>query len=270
MTSQDWLAYFRQNREHRLPVSWHEGVHVRPALRAPLAGSLARFQLGESSDGARLRAAVWRLVERTGDKDYGAAIELFIAEEQEHGRLLGRALDLMEAPRLRGHWSDWLFRRCRHLLGYDEEIVVLLMAETVTLKYYGIIRTCGGDLVLEAVCSQILYDEKFHVRFHCEYLHRALGRREIEREAAWWVLTGLFAGASAVVAWDHRQAFRALGGSSREFLRDSWQNFRAARRAIFSGLPFEWDMAGGPATELLRGVWSPVIELGRFAVCRRD
>lgn len=270
MTSQDWLAYFRQNREHRRPVAWHEGVHVRPALRAPLARSLARFQLGESSDGAKLRAAVWRLVERTGDVDYGAAIELFIAEEQEHGRLLGRVLDLMETPRLRGHWSDWLFRRCRHLLGFHEEIVVLLMAEIVALKYYNAIRLGACDRTLETICTQILYDEKFHVRFHCEYLHRALPGRQFLREAAWWGVTGLFAGASLVVAWDHRHAFRALGESPGEFLRDSWRNFRAARRAIFSGLPFEWDMAVGPAPALLRGVWSPVIELGRFAVCRRN
>ena len=136
------------------------------------------------------------------------------------------------------------------------------------------IRAGCGTATLETVCTQILYDEKFHVRFHCEYLHRALAqnaRREIAREAAWWALTGLFAGASLVVAWDHRHAFRALGGSANEFLRDSWRNFAAVRRAIMTGEPFEWSEADGkPLSPAVPAPWSPVVQLGRFALCRRD
>src|SRR5437867_1207064 len=127
MTSTEWLAYFRQNRLDRLPVAWDEPVAVTAPARAALERSVARFQLGESSDGRRLRRRVWRLAGRTGDIAYAQAIELFIGEEQEHSRLLGRMLERLQAPRLRRHWSDWLFRRGRHLLGFYEEIGVLLM-----------------------------------------------------------------------------------------------------------------------------------------------
>src|SRR5437879_6451996 len=134
MNSQEWLAYFRQNRHDRMPVAWDEPVCVPAAAYAALTQSLARFQLGESSDGWRLRCGVWRLAARSGDIAYAQAIELIIGEEQEHSRLLGRMLERLRAPRLRRHWSDWLFRRGRHLLGVYEELGVLLMAEMVALK----------------------------------------------------------------------------------------------------------------------------------------
>ncbi len=82
MNSMEWLAYFRQNRLDRMPVAWDVPVGVPAAVRGALAKSLARFQLGESSDGLRLG----RLVRRAGDDAYAHAIELFIGEEQEHAR----------------------------------------------------------------------------------------------------------------------------------------------------------------------------------------
>ena len=246
MNSADWLAYFRQNKLDRAQVPWHEGVAVCRHVRGPLARSLARFQLGESSDGRRLRAAARRLADRTRDGDYEKAIELFIGEEQEHARLLGEVLSRMRAPMLQRHWSDWLFRRCRHGLGFYQEISVLLMAEIVALKYYSVVRRGAENGVIEKVCDQILYDEKFHVRFHCEYLHRALANRPgWLRRACWCALTAMFAGASTVVAWDHRHALETLGASPEEFLSESWLNFAAARQSIFTGEAFVWSAAAG-------------------------
>jgi len=236
MNSQEWRAYYEQNRRDRLPVAWDEPVRVTAETRGPLTQSVARFQLGESSDGRRLRRLAWR----TGDAAYAASIELFIGEEQEHARLLEKVLNRLEASRLKRHWSDWLFRRCRHLLGFYEELAVLLMAEIVALKYYSVLWNGTSDLVLRRVCEQILHDEKFHVRFHCEYLHRKLARSP--RLAA-VVLTAMFAGASAVVAWDHRDALAALGSSGEDFLDESWRNFAAVRQAIMTGEAFVWSRA---------------------------
>ena len=60
---------------------------------------------------------------------YREALDFFIAEEQEHARLMGEVLDRMNAPRLRWHWSDWAFERVRRLLGLRMEVMVLLVAE---------------------------------------------------------------------------------------------------------------------------------------------
>ena len=258
MSSTEWLSYFQQNQFDRMPITWHEGVHVCRHLRRPLASSLARFQLGESSDGSRLLAAASRVAAKTGDGDYRDAIVLFIAEEQEHSRLLARLLEQMQWPRLRCHWTDKWFRRCRHLLGLYEEISVLLMAEIVALKYYSVVRHGAGDELTARVCEQILHDEKFHIRFHCEYLYCALKERPALVRAGCWCGLGLmFAAANTLVACNHRTALVALGCSSREFLRDSWANFVAARCAIHSGEAFAWSDAGPqvapqPATPLLQ------------------
>jgi hypothetical protein len=223
------------NQHDRFRIPWEAPAIPPVAGRAAILRSLACFQLGESSDGRHLRRLAWG----TGDALYAEAIELFIAEEQEHARLLGNILDRFAAPRLHRHWTHWLFRHCRHVLGFRAEIVVLLMAEIAGMKYYGAVREGVEDAATRRVCEQMLYDEEFHVRFHCEYLHRWLaGRSRPARWLVWWGLTWLFAGASTVVAWDHRDALIAMGGTSKEFLEASWLDFLAARRSIFAGQPF--------------------------------
>lgn len=240
LTTSEWGDYFAQNRQDPLPVAWDEPVVMPATARAVIGRSLARFQLGESSEGRQLRAGA----RRTGDPAYAAAIDLFIREEQDHARLLGVVLDRWGIARLRRHWSDWLFRRCRHALGFQGEIAVLLMAEIVALKYYSLVRQGTNDAAVRAVCDQILHDEKFHVRFHCEMWHRRIAPwpRWAQRLVA-RLLTVLFAGASGVVAWDHRAALVALGGSAENFLEESWANFAAARQAIVTGQSFVWSRA---------------------------
>ena len=76
----NWLDYFKQNKADRHPVPWRRKLKVEPKLRRPLIRSLKRFQVGESRDGKHLKACA----RQTGDKEYMAAIDLFVAEEQEH------------------------------------------------------------------------------------------------------------------------------------------------------------------------------------------
>jgi hypothetical protein len=237
MNSAEWLAYFRQNRHDRLPVVWEPRLPVGEELRAVLGRSLAKFQLGESSAGNHLRAAA----ARTGDLDYAAAIELFIAEEADHARLLARVLELLETPKLRRHWTDTWCRRARRVAGLHSELAVLLAAEVILLRYYGAVRRGVRQPAIEAVCSQILHDQKFHVRFHCESLHRQLAAHRLARGLFCYALTAVFALGSVVVAWDHRRALAAVGCPAEEFLAGAWRNFRAARDAVYFGRPFTLD-----------------------------
>jgi hypothetical protein len=255
MTSSEWHAYFRQNRLDRLPIAWDEPVNLDPAVRAPVACSLARFQLGKSSDGARLQRAAYRHVQRHGGGAEAETIALLIREEQDQARLLGQLLERLGAPPLRHHWSDWLFRHARHWSGLSERLSVLLMGEIVGLKYYSIVRNGTPDPVLQRVCDQILHDEKFHVRFHCEYLHHRLTQHpRLFQRSVWWGLTAMFAVTNAIVAWDHQDALVALGSSADEFIDDSWRTFAAARQTICSGEAFVWSRAlgrGEPAAPAL-------------------
>ena len=84
----DWSKYFEHNRKHRREIPWEQGVHVPAPLRSDLIRSLQRFQLGESGDGFFLRRNA------SGQPmAYREALDFFIAEEQEHARLMGEVLD---------------------------------------------------------------------------------------------------------------------------------------------------------------------------------
>src|SRR3954468_17208598 len=118
--AKDWLHYFRGNTLQRMSIPWEHGIRVEPELRGPLLRSLQRFQVGEKGDGLHLlRAAA-----RTNNPDYQAAIGLFIKEEQEHSRLLAKAIEGMGGSLLRSHWSNTCFVLLRRLLGLHMELFV--------------------------------------------------------------------------------------------------------------------------------------------------
>ncbi|OEV25973.1 hypothetical protein AN219_25485, partial [Streptomyces nanshensis] len=65
--------------------------------------------------------------DQAGDPDYGQAVRLFIAEEQNHARLLARLLTAGGVATLPGHWSDVVFVRLRRLLGLRTELLMLMI-----------------------------------------------------------------------------------------------------------------------------------------------
>lgn len=107
-----WLDYFEARHGRELDVPTATPFEERPGRKA-VARSLARFELGESGDGERLR----RLAAQTGDAAYSRAIELFVAEEEQHARWLGILRERFGGQRLTYHWSDSAFVVLRHLGG---------------------------------------------------------------------------------------------------------------------------------------------------------
>src|SRR5262249_10311893 len=107
---------------------------------------------------------------KTGDTAYVTALGLFIAEEQRHGRDLGRFLDLAGIDRLRSTFADAIFRWLRHLAGLQLSIVVLLTAEIIAMVYYAALRDATRSILLRRLCDQILRDEVEHLRFQGERL----------------------------------------------------------------------------------------------------
>ncbi len=177
----DWLGYFHLNAEKRREIPWREGVRVAPPIRAELVRSLQRFQLGESGDG------IWLRRNASGEPvEYRHAQDLFIKEEQEHARLMGRVLDLLNAPRLRWHWTDWCFERVRRLLGLKLEVLVLLVAEMIAKRYFRALREGVDDVLVWLDHGKLL---------------RACG---VRAEGFWWdcglifdeVSAGVFGGAA--------------------------------------------------------------------------
>src|SRR5262249_9878366 len=155
-TTADWLTYFRENAGRCRPIPWHRGAEATPAQLEAITRSLQAWQLGETSDGRHLRAASARYAARVGDLEYVALIDLFIGEEQRHGELLGRYLDLAGCGRIRTNWGDSLFRAVRYCIA-DIEVwtTPVVMVETLAMIYYNACRRATNSQVLCTICTQI-------------------------------------------------------------------------------------------------------------------
>jgi hypothetical protein len=245
LTGAEWLAHFRANAERPRPIPWIRGAGVSLAELAAVARSLQAWQLGETSDGRHLRAAAVRYAERFADPGYVAAVDLFIGEEQRHGELLGRFLDLAGVGRVTADWGDRLFRAARYCLTDMEAWTTpVVMVETLALVYYNAVRRATGSAVLRAVCGQILADEVPHLRFQCERLATlfrgrprwALGLTMLGQRLCFLVIV--------LLVWvGHRRALRAGGYRWRHYWRAAWDRMNAAWR-LMDPRRYDWAQAG--------------------------
>jgi hypothetical protein len=235
----DWLRYFRHNKEHRLEIPWDCPICPVPRWRASLIRSLQRFQVGESGEGRHLR----HQAASTQDAVYQECIDLFIKEEQEHARLMGKCLRLLGAPLLQRHWSDACFILLRRLFGLEEELLVLLIPEMIAQTYFRALHEAMSDPVLKTVFAQILHDENGHVAFHVAFLKGCFSQSSLARRmamrVAWRIL---FRGACLVVTADHYGALRGTGTSPAKFWWDCGLIFDQVSAAVFSGAPaLRWE-----------------------------
>jgi len=237
----DWLAYFLRNRARRPPLR-PGTIQVDPALRGRLVRSLQRFQVGEQGDGCYLRHAA----RAAGDARYAATVDLFIAEEQGHARLLAGLLRALGAPVLRRHWSDQCFIWLRHRGGLYGELLVLMAAELIGAYVYELIHGATADPRLRATMAHILADEAGHVAFHCDALRRGPG--SLPPLARYGVRLGwrlLYRGACLVVLLDQWPLLRAVGVGPLPYWRATGERFDAAEQRVFS--------PGAPVIPLLAG-----------------
>ncbi|MFF7875772.1 ferritin-like domain-containing protein [Streptomyces californicus] len=203
----DWIRDFETARRERAgqgDPDWRTGVPLHPAIRR----SVQRFQVGEDGDGAELITKA----EASGDAEYASAVRMFVAEERNHARLLALLLASGDAPTIASHWSDRIFVTLRRALGLRLELLVLMIAEMVALRYYRALRDGGEDALTREVAGRVLADEEWHVPFHCHRLRRAL--RPLPAPARVLVTSGwraALAVACLVVAVDHGPALRRLG-----------------------------------------------------------
>jgi hypothetical protein len=203
------VVEFRAEAQRRAEIGdpeWTVGARVHPAV----VKSVQRFQVGEAGDGANL------IAKAAGEGDYSAAVRLFVAEEQNHARMLALLLEAANAPTIARHWSDVVFVRLRRALGLRLELLVLMVAEVIALGYYRLLRDGTDDPLVTEVAGRILADEERHVPFHCRRLRKAFPARTRPVVFAVWRI--LLFGASVVVAFDHGPALRVFGTTRRGFV----------------------------------------------------
>jgi hypothetical protein len=232
-TSAAWVEYYEANARQEPELPWERGAELTDRERELIGPSLAEFQLGESSEGANLKARAAAHAAKHGEPAYAEAMLLFIGEEHNHSRLLGRYLNLAGVPLQSTCWADSVFRSLRRIAGLEAAICVLLVAETIALSYYAAVRVATGALLLRRICAKLLRDEVQHVRFHAERLAHVRRPRGAWRNALAVAMHKLlFGGTLLVVWWGHGTVYRAAGASFRMFWRRAWRDFRNVLRAM--------------------------------------
>jgi hypothetical protein len=220
MNSRDWLNYYQSNKENRPEPKWNLPSPLPRGLQDLLARSLSHFQLGETGEGKFLIAQAQ--IEVPEDPIYHEALRLFVAEEQEHARLLERLVQRFGGTIIRQHWTHGLFRLVRHALGFKFEIQLLVIAELVGTAYYRLLHLRTRDPVVEEMCALILNDEARHVEFHADWLGAYLSRLLPMEMALWRAQFQFLFTAAACVAWlDHRTALSVCGLRRPEFFAEA-------------------------------------------------
>jgi hypothetical protein len=145
------------------------------------------------------------------DPDYVAALALFVAEEQEHARLLEGLVAHFGGTLVTSHWTHRCFRSLRRALGVTFEIQTLVIAEIIGTAYYRLLRSTG-DTLLRQVCELMLRDEAPHLRFHADRVVVSQLRWSPLRRALWTAQFRVLFRAAVTAAWiDHRSALLAVG-----------------------------------------------------------
>jgi hypothetical protein len=208
----EWREYFARNARRPLPPVGDRAdidAALPAASVAALAGSLARFQIGETGEG-RIVGEIGR--SRLGgiDGDYRRAVALFVKEEGRHARVLAAAVRMLGGRLLATTWTRGLFVVARRLAGVRFKLLVLLAAEVIGIGFYGALAAHLPPGALSAALEQIAADEQAHLLFHRDFFRVQAGRgwrRALFR--IWWGLIGH--AAALVVLLDHRRTLRALG-----------------------------------------------------------
>jgi hypothetical protein len=131
------------------------------------------------------RTSQFARASRGGNEGYAAAVRVFIAEEQNHARLLAALVVAANAPAITSHRSDAGFVRLRRALGVRLELMVLFVAGFIALGYCRALRDGVGEPLAAEAAGRILADEERHVRFHSQQLRLEFAAVPRRRGVRW-------------------------------------------------------------------------------------
>jgi hypothetical protein len=238
MFGSTWLAYFEGNaRDDRAPAL---GLYaeVAPDLRALLAVSLGRFQLGESA-GGRIHEEVATHPDPALDPPTRRAVQLYIEEEWRHARELALLITGLGGKLQQRHWTNGAFTACRRLLGLRTKMMTLAIAEVIGIVYYrGLARGVGSPALATALC-RIAGEESQHLDFQAAFFDRAL-----DLTPRWWrscyrfllrgLMIAILTAALLALLLDHHALLKRAGIGVRALVRNSWREL-SGRRFLVPG-----------------------------------
>jgi len=216
-----WLAHFRSQAAHprQVPTTLDDTLSARE--RRLIEGSIATFQLGESSAGTQLRRAVRQHCPEPENAALVEIFDLFIAEEQRHARLLGEFMQDHEIAARERALTDQAFRRLRRLGGLEARLRLLLSAAIIGIVFYRALEVVTDCRRLQILCRTLVADELVHVAFESQLLLAMKSRRSGLTKLLLGTWEQCVLGAAALVVWaTHRRVLKCAGYGPLLFLRD--------------------------------------------------
>ncbi|MFY0255464.1 ferritin-like domain-containing protein [Chitinophaga sp. 30R24] len=209
-SSKKWLTHFTQNAGIER-INWLTAPVLTTAEKNTILNSLQAWQLAETSDGIHLIRVATMYAARQKAPDYVPAIRLFIKEEQKHGNNLGRYLDIIGEKRITKNWGDILFRKTRYFnTSMEMWTITVLVVESTAQLFYQSLKEATNCPLLQQICTDILIDEAWHIRFQSERLQVLLQEKSrAMRIIAVGMYTVFYFLTAAVVWWAHRKVFKA-------------------------------------------------------------
>lgn len=212
-----WIRHFERNRLCRAEPDWKVPLRLSGPVLAALTPSIVQFQLGDGGGECRLIAFDAERF-RGVSEEMRQVVDMWFAEEAEHSRLLGCAVERLGGRRIESHWSFEAFCWVRRAMGARFELQVLTLTELVSTAYYRLVRRHVEDEPIQAMCGLILRDEGGHVAFHRERL--AAGLQGSSGLGLWgWQIQfwSCGYGAASVLWLSHRRCLLGVGATRREF-----------------------------------------------------
>jgi hypothetical protein len=205
-----WRRHFETQSTRPLP-SIPKEISGLPYQRE-LVRSLAIFQLGEMGEG-RIANQIDHVQLPGIDHDYRIALKLFVKEEGRHARVLAAMVRALGGELIHETWTAALFVRARRLAGIRLKLLVLLVAEVVSVVCYGLIAAKLPTSASRTALLQIAADERNHLRFHADFFSSQVRDSTLRRALFHAAFFTVGTAATLVVLIDHRPLFRALGHS---------------------------------------------------------
>jgi hypothetical protein len=214
-----WLAHFEHHAARTCQLSHERPERLTGPERVAIARSIATFQRGEQGEGAHLLAAAAELARSQAVPEIVPIMRLLIREEQRHAALLRAFMDRYGIPVRQRDWSDRIFRRLRHLAGFELCVSVLITAELIGIVYYRALEAATRCQPLRTLCRTLVADELAHVAFEAELLLALRARRAVlPRLLLRWAHRALFILTVVVVWHTHRSVLHRAGHRLRDFL----------------------------------------------------
>ena len=215
-----WKNYFHRNSISK-SLEDYKDIDFSDDEKKALSMSLAIFQLGEAGEG-RIAKEIDSSFMYGINKNYKQCIKMFVKEEGNHARILGNIIRSLGGKLIRANWTEKFFSIGRRFLGIRLKLLVLLVAETISILFYKFYIQKLPLSGIRASLIKILNDEEMHLQFHERFFLLRI-HRNYERlifKFLWRVLSFL---AFQVVYLDHRKYLNVFNFDYSTNLFEYWK-----------------------------------------------